>query len=184
MEEGFLHGCVPWGRPAHHHGQFQLHWKAQNILRYAPTFPDLPGKITAIKWNPLFSPDIIYKRLPHPSPSLPLQWRSCPSSFKDHAAFLALVLFCLLIQCIAFICLLTILIYLSYYLSLSYIFNLSLSSRTFFFKYFILFYLFMAALGLRCCTRAFSSCGGQGLLFVAVHRLLIAVASFLAEHGL
>ena len=35
----------------------------------------------------------------------------------------------------------------------------------------------MAALGLSCCTRDFSSCGERGLLFVAVHRLLIAVAS-------
>ena len=35
----------------------------------------------------------------------------------------------------------------------------------------------MAALGLRCCTWAFSSCGERGLLFVAVRRLLIAVAS-------
>ena len=32
--------------------------------------------------------------------------------------------------------------------------------------------------------RAFSSCGEQGLLFVAVHRLLIVVASLVAEHGL
>ena len=48
--------------------------------------------------------------------------------------------------------------------------------------YFI--YLFLAALGLRCCTRSFSSCGEQGLLFVAVHGLLIAVASLVAEHGL
>ena len=46
-------------------------------------------------------------------------------------------------------------------------------------------YLFLAALGLCCCcTRAFSSCSEQGLLFVAVHRLLIAVASPVAEHGL
>ena len=44
--------------------------------------------------------------------------------------------------------------------------------------------LFLAALGLCCCVRAFSSCGEQGLLFVAVHGLLIAVASFVAEHGL
>ena len=44
-------------------------------------------------------------------------------------------------------------------------------------------YLFLAELGLRCCTRAFSSCGEQGLLLVAMHRLLIAVAS-LVEHGL
>ena len=42
----------------------------------------------------------------------------------------------------------------------------------------------MAALGLCCCARAFSSCGEQGLLFVAVRRLLIAVASLAAEHGL
>ena len=42
----------------------------------------------------------------------------------------------------------------------------------------------MAALGLRCCMRAFSSCGERGLLFVAVRGLLIAVASLAAEHGL
>ena len=35
----------------------------------------------------------------------------------------------------------------------------------------------MAALGLRCCTQALSSCGQRGLLFVAVRRLLIEVAS-------
>ena len=40
-----------------------------------------------------------------------------------------------------------------------------------------LFILFLAALGLPCCTRAFSSCGERGLLFVAVRGLLIAVAS-------
>ena len=45
-------------------------------------------------------------------------------------------------------------------------------------------YLFLAGLGLHCCARAFSSCGEQGLLFVAVHGLLIAVASLVAEHGL
>ena len=38
-------------------------------------------------------------------------------------------------------------------------------------------YLFLAALGLRCCALAFSSCSEQGLLFVAVRGLLIAVAS-------
>ena len=60
--------------------------------------------------------------------------------------------------------------------------------HTFFFKYhfnFIyLFILFLAALGLRCCAQAFSSCGEQGLLFVVVRGLLIAVASLVAEHGL
>ena len=51
-----------------------------------------------------------------------------------------------------------------------------------FFNKFI--YLFMAALGLRCCPRAFSSCREWGLLFVAVCGLLIAVASLITEHGL
>ena len=45
-------------------------------------------------------------------------------------------------------------------------------------------YLFLAALGLRCCARAFSSCGERGLLFIAVRGLLIAMASLVAEHGL
>ena len=42
----------------------------------------------------------------------------------------------------------------------------------------------MAALGLRCCAQAFSSCGEWGLLFVAVRGLLIAVASLAVEHRL
>ena len=45
-------------------------------------------------------------------------------------------------------------------------------------------YLFMSVSGLRCCAWAFSSCGEQGLLFVAVCGLLIEVASFVVEHGL
>ena len=44
--------------------------------------------------------------------------------------------------------------------------------------------IFLAALGLCCCARAFSSCGERGLLFVAVRGLLIEVASLVAEHGL
>ena len=52
-----------------------------------------------------------------------------------------------------------------------------------FFK-FKFIYLFLSALGLRCCMRAFSSCGEQGLLFVVVRGLLIAVGSTAAEHGL
>ena len=53
-----------------------------------------------------------------------------------------------------------------------------------FFNLFIfIFYLFLAALGLCCCTQAFSSCSERGLLFVVVRRLLIAVASLVAEHG-
>ena len=55
----------------------------------------------------------------------------------------------------------------------------------FFNKLFIyLIYLFLAALGLHSCAQAFSSCGERGLLFVAVRRLLIAVASLVVEHGL
>ena len=42
----------------------------------------------------------------------------------------------------------------------------------------------MAALGLCCCARAFSGCGEQGLLFIAVRGLLIAVASLVAGHGI
>ena len=45
-------------------------------------------------------------------------------------------------------------------------------------------YLFLAALGLPCCAQAFSSCGERGLLFIAVHELLIVVASLVVEHGL
>ena len=48
----------------------------------------------------------------------------------------------------------------------------------------IFIYLFLAALGLRCCAWAFSSCGEWGLLFIAVRGLLIAVASLVAEYGL
>ena len=45
-------------------------------------------------------------------------------------------------------------------------------------------YLFLSALGLCCCARAFSSGGERGLLFIAVRGFLIAVASLVAEHGL
>ena len=36
--------------------------------------------------------------------------------------------------------------------------------------------------GLCCCVWTFSSCGKQGLLFVAVGRLLIVLASLITEH--
>ena len=49
---------------------------------------------------------------------------------------------------------------------------------------FFFFFKFLAALGLHCCARAFSSCGEWGLLFVAVCGLLIAVASLIVEHRL
>ena len=54
----------------------------------------------------------------------------------------------------------------------------------FFFLINLFIYLFLAALDLRCCARAFSSCGERGLLFVAVHGLLMEVASLVVEHGL
>ena len=47
-----------------------------------------------------------------------------------------------------------------------------------------MFGFFLAALCLRCCARAFSSCGERRLLFFAVRGLFIAVASLAAEHGL
>ena len=45
-------------------------------------------------------------------------------------------------------------------------------------------YLFLAVLDLHCHAQAFSSCGKQGLLSVAVHGLLIAAASPFAENRL
>ena len=47
-----------------------------------------------------------------------------------------------------------------------------------------LFYLFLAALGLCFCVRAFSNCGERGLRLVAVSGPLIAVTSPVAERGL
>ena len=47
-----------------------------------------------------------------------------------------------------------------------------------------LFILFLAALGLHCCARAFSSCVEWGLLLVVVCGLLIVVVSLVVEHGL
>ena len=44
--------------------------------------------------------------------------------------------------------------------------------------------LLLAALRLHCGTQAFSSCGKQGLLFIALHRLLDVVASLIGEQGL
>ena len=57
-------------------------------------------------------------------------------------------------------------------------------SQNNFFKLIYFIYLFLAALGLRCCMQAFSSCGERGLLLVVVCGLLTAVASLVAEHGL
>ena len=42
----------------------------------------------------------------------------------------------------------------------------------------------MAVLGLHFCARAFSSCGKQGPLFIAVHGPLTIAASLVVEHRL
>ena len=42
----------------------------------------------------------------------------------------------------------------------------------------------MAVLGVRFCARAFSSCGKQGPLFIAVRGPLTIAASLVAEHRL
>ena len=55
---------------------------------------------------------------------------------------------------------------------------------SFFLKFIYFIYLFLAALGLHCCSRAFSSCSKKGLLFIVVRGPLIAVASLGVEHGL
>ena len=48
----------------------------------------------------------------------------------------------------------------------------------------LIYFFILVVSGLRCCARAFSSCGEQGLLFIVVHGLLVAVASLVVEHGL
>ena len=53
---------------------------------------------------------------------------------------------------------------------------------TFYINLFI--YLFLAALGLCCCVRAFSSCSEPGLLVIELRGLLIAVTSLVADYGL
>ena len=53
-----------------------------------------------------------------------------------------------------------------------------------FVDFFFKFLYFLAALGFCCWAQAFSSCGKQGLLFVAARGFLIAVASLVAKHGL
>ena len=56
---------------------------------------------------------------------------------------------------------------------------------TFFLNFFFNFtYLFLAVLGLRFRARAFSSCGKQGPLFIAVRGPLTIAASLVAEHRL
>ena len=52
------------------------------------------------------------------------------------------------------------------------------------FIYYLFLYLVLAVLGLRFCARAFSSCGEQGPLFIAVRGPLTIAASVVAEHRL
>ena len=54
----------------------------------------------------------------------------------------------------------------------------------FLFLKYLFIYLFMSVLGLCFCARAFSSCGKQGPLFIAVRGPLTIVASLVAEHRL
>ena len=53
-----------------------------------------------------------------------------------------------------------------------------------FYLFFKFIYLFLAALGLRFCARALSSCGERGPLFIAVRGPLTVTASPVAEHRL
>ena len=55
---------------------------------------------------------------------------------------------------------------------------------TYFFLRFMYLFYFLTALGVSCCTKAFSCFSDQGPLFIAVHRLLIAVAAASAERSL
>ena len=50
--------------------------------------------------------------------------------------------------------------------------------------YLKLIYLFLAVLGLHCCSRASSSCYKRGLLFVVVHGPVPVLVSLAAERGL
>ena len=47
-----------------------------------------------------------------------------------------------------------------------------------------LIHLFLIALGLCCCAQTFLSCSKLGFLFIVMLRLLIAVASLVAENRL
>ena len=58
------------------------------------------------------------------------------------------------------------------------------SKNPFFFFINLFIYLFLAALGLHFCVRAFSSCSERGPLFIAVRGPLTIAASLVAEHRL
>ena len=61
--------------------------------------------------------------------------------------------------------------------------HIDIYAYAFIFIYYYFLNLLLAALGLRCCARVFSSCGKRGLLFVAVCGLLVAVASLIQSMG-
>ena len=52
------------------------------------------------------------------------------------------------------------------------------------FIYLFIYLFIFGCVGSSLLHTAFSSCREQGLLFFAVHRLLVAVASLVVEHGL
>ena len=54
----------------------------------------------------------------------------------------------------------------------------------FFLNKFIYLFVYLAALGLRCCARAFSSCGERGPLLIAVRVPLTVATSLVVEHRL
>ena len=58
------------------------------------------------------------------------------------------------------------------------------STHFFFLNYLFIYLFILAALGLRFCARAFSSCGKRGPLLIAVRGPLTIAASPVAEHRL
>ena len=61
--------------------------------------------------------------------------------------------------------------------------RIGINSSLFFLDLFYLFYFWLHWVFIAC-VWAFSSCSKQGLLFIVVNVLLIAVTSVVAEHGL
>ena len=62
--------------------------------------------------------------------------------------------------------------------------RVTIASVSFFFFLILFICSFLAVLGLRFCARAFSSCGEQGPLFIAVCEPLTIAASLVVEHKL
>ena len=62
--------------------------------------------------------------------------------------------------------------------------NQGVKSFSFFFFFWggLFIYLFLVVLGIHCYLQTFSSCGKWGLLFIVKLRLLIVMASLIAEH--